>query len=173
MPRPGRDGGSGDVLPHHKIPEDFSSPGPVTILFDGQGRRLSNPEIRQMPQITGIDGVDTTFFGGSDSTGAASQLLRDERGGAECRAVAALVIQAAGDDRMSPDEIYDRLMDTATRVPLAENRTLGVRFAGPVIASANGALPSAENYWRLFVEPFTNKTVSSVTINLTSPDMFL
>ena len=40
-----------------------------------------------------------------------------------------------------------------------------------MVAAANGDFPRETNYWTLAVEPFTNKTVKSVTINLTKPDM--
>jgi hypothetical protein len=158
--------------PITNFPEDFSASGPVTILFDGLGRRLEKPEIRPVPQITGIDGVDTTFFGFDLDSNGLPNFFGTSAAAPNVAAVAALVIDAAGDDPLKPSEIYDRLMDTATPVPLAHDRTLAFAFAGPVVGNANGAFSASEKYWRLFVEPDAKKTVSSVTLDMTSPDLF-
>jgi hypothetical protein len=42
--------------------EPFSSAGGVPILFDTAGVPLPGPEVRQKPEITAVDGVNTTFF---------------------------------------------------------------------------------------------------------------
>jgi len=41
---------------------DFSSAGNVPILFDRFGERLTRPERRRNPSVTGPDGGNTTFF---------------------------------------------------------------------------------------------------------------
>ena len=43
--------------------EPFTSTGGVTYLFDPNGNRLSKPVTTQKPDISGIDGVNTSFFG--------------------------------------------------------------------------------------------------------------
>ncbi len=42
--------------------EDFSSFGPRNLVFDAQGNRLSSPMVLQRPQVSGVDGVNTSFF---------------------------------------------------------------------------------------------------------------
>ena len=42
--------------------EPFSSFGPNVSVFDANGTRRATPEVRQKPDITAVDGIDTSFF---------------------------------------------------------------------------------------------------------------
>jgi hypothetical protein len=144
--------------PITNFPEDFSSPGPVSILFDTAGNRLEEPDIRQVPQITAVDGVSTTFFGNFFGTSAAAP---------DAGAVAALVIQSSGGPGgISPSQVYRQMQRTATPVPLSEDRTTSGTEAGPVEATAQGDFTRFGEYFTLEVEPFTDHTIKSVSINV-------
>lgn len=47
--------------------EVYSSIGPVTRVFDADGNRYSTPQTLLKPDISGVDGTNTSFFDGSTS----------------------------------------------------------------------------------------------------------
>lgn len=80
------------------VPEAFTSPGPSTIYFDRNSRRLRHVEYREKPDLAAMDGANTTFF--SSDSGADEDTFPNFFGTSasapHAAAIAALVLDAAG-----------------------------------------------------------------------------
>jgi len=151
------------------FPEDFSASGPTTIYLDAAGRRLHHPEVRATPQLTAADGVDTTFFGFDVEGNGLPNFFGTSASAPNAAAVAALVLEAAGgSSRLSPRRLYGVLQDTATPIPLPNDRSWSAALAGPVLFTASGDWVRWSRYFGLNVLPFSGKKVRSVALDATA-----
>ena len=98
------------------VPEAFTSPGPSTIYFDRDSRRLRNVQYRQKPDLAAMDGANTTFF-------TQDSLVDDDTfpnffgtsaSAPHAAAIAALVLDAAGGPgKVKPKKMREILQDSA------------------------------------------------------------
>jgi subtilase family protein len=97
------------------VPEAFTSPGPSTIYFDTNDKRLKTPEIRQKPDIAAMDGANTTFFVSDSSTDPDTfpNFFGTSAAAPHAASIAALVLQAAGGSgKVKPNEMR-RILQTS------------------------------------------------------------
>jgi hypothetical protein len=101
-------------------PESFTSlGGPLTFLFDSNGKRLAKAEIRNKPELAAPDGVSTSFFGGPFTAPSgrmqAHAFFGTSAATPHVAGAAALLIEEA--PAASPDQILQHLELTAIDVP--------------------------------------------------------
>ena len=110
------------------LPESYSSFGPMTILYSPDGTTtLPTPQVVSKPDVTGIDGVQTTFFPSPSShfffgTSAATPSVAG---------VAALYLEA--NPGATPDQVKNALIDSSRTMVLNAN----LAPTGGNLASAN------------------------------------
>jgi hypothetical protein len=129
------------------IPEAFSSPGPSTIYFDKNNRRLRHPEIRQKPDMAAMDGANTTFFTTDSSVDPDTfpNFFGTSAAAPHAAAIAALVLDAAGGPgKVRPNEMRRILQDSAFRHDLDPFFSWGSAFsAGNLLTINASADPNA------------------------------
>lgn len=99
--------------------EPFSSKGGTPILFDSEGNRLSDPEIRDQPRFTAPNGTNTSFFGNDipEDSDSFPNFFGTSAAAPHAAAVAALMLEAAdGPGSLSPEQISQILENTAINI---------------------------------------------------------
>jgi hypothetical protein len=98
------------------VPEAFTSPGPSTIYFDKNSRRLRHVEIRQKPDLAAMDGANTTFFSQDSAVDDDTfpNFFGTSAAAPHAAAIAALVLDAAGGPgSVKPKKMREILQDSA------------------------------------------------------------
>jgi len=160
--------------------EPYSSTGPVTICCDASGNRHDSPEIRQKPEISAVDGVDTTFFGNTSFVSTAFSFFGTSAAAPHAAGVAALLLEAAGGPgSLTPDQIRSKLV-ASTGV-----HDLDPGFSQAVLGDGNTVIKltaqggedfsqlSNKKFFNLqFTTPTAGQTLASLVIDLGNTGLY-
>jgi len=123
-------------------PASYTSLGGVPILFDDDGTRLPEPEVREQPRFTGPTSTSTSMPGFDPFSGTSAAAPH-------VAAVAALQLQA--DPDLTPSEIYTNLADGAS-----DMEEIGYDFlTGAGFVQADQTITSVTNEPNIEVEPLS------------------
>ena len=128
-------------------PESFTSKGSTTILFEPDGTAKPVPEVRRTPDITAIDGTNTTFFGGDIAIDSDRfpNFFGTSAAAPHAAAIAALVKEANPD--ATPKQVYDRLQVTAKDIHIPGRDDLtGVGLINAYDAVFGQPIPAAIDF---------------------------
>jgi hypothetical protein len=153
--------------PHQPQIENFTSPGPVAIYLDENGNRLATPELRLKPEVAGVDGVVTTFFG-FPYFNAEFSFAGTSAAAPHVAGVAALVIQAAGGPgSIDPPTVKTVLEATTSQRDIDPefSRALGAGSSGFVGVSAQGQVNFGPNYFKISYFGPPGQSIDSLTVD--------
>jgi hypothetical protein len=154
------------------VPEAFTSPGPSTIYFDKNSKRLRHAEYRQKPDLAAMDGANTTFFT-SDTTADEDtfpNFFGTSAAAPHAAAIAALVLHASGGPgSVKPKKMREILQDSAFPHDLDPYFSSGFALSlGNLLAinaSADGNSISQFDPNVFTVTHFGTKSLASLSIN--------
>jgi hypothetical protein len=159
--------------PFQPVIERFTSPGPVTIYFDQNGKRLAIPEPRAKPEVAGVDGVGTTFFDGPYQADQFA-FFGTSAAAAHVAGIAALIIQAAG----GPGSIHPGSVKFALEAttPVRDIDPLvcsscGASSSGFVTVTARGSVTDGPNYLKVAYLGNPGQSLDSLTIDASKGDL--
>jgi hypothetical protein len=159
------------------VPEPYTSVGPATIYFDSAGNPLAQPDIRQTPQIAAVDGVDTTFFGTTDTDlNSFPNFFGTSAAVPHAAAIAALILEAAGGPgSLTPTQLYNRLQTQSIDIPVDANLDQATAVLTPVNGTspnttalvASGTNPASPGYFRInYTGTDTSDSLTQLVLDL-------
>lgn len=120
--------------------EPFSSAGPTPMLFDTAGNPVSIS--RQKPEITCVDGTNTTFFGSDVEPDGSPNFFGTSAAAPHAAAIAGLMLEL--ESALTPTQILDALEASAIDMGVAgvdDDSGAGFCQADQAVAAvANGAI---------------------------------
>jgi hypothetical protein len=162
-----------DKKPFQPVIEPFTSPGPVAIYFDQNGNRLATPELRAKPEVAGVDGVGTTFFG-SPYQADQFAFFGTSAAAPHIAGCAALIIQAAGGPGSIAPRSVKSVLEATTPVrdidPLVCS-ALAASSSGFVAVTAQGSVTDGPNYLTVFYLGAPGQSLESLTIDASKGDL--
>jgi len=107
---------------------DFAAVAGVPVLFDEVGNQLAEPELRRKPELTGPDGVNTTFFGNRAGDGDAfPNFFGTSAAAPHVAGLAALILSVRPE--YAPGDVLDVLQRSAIDiVESTDEQTVGEGF---------------------------------------------
>jgi Subtilase family len=162
-----------DKKPYKPVIEPYTSPGPVVIYFDQSGNRLATPEVRIKPEVAGVDGVGTTFFGIPYQADQFA-FFGTSAAAPHVAGVAALLIQAAGGPgSIDPGQVRIALEATAPARDISPlfKEALGASTSGFVTVTARGSVTDGSNYLTVFYLGRPGQSLEGLTIDASQGDL--
>jgi Subtilase family len=162
-----------DKRPYQPAIESYTSPGPVVIYLDQNGNRLATPELRAKPEVAGVDGVGTTFFGGPYESNQFS-FFGTSAAAPHIAGVSALLIQAAGGSgKIDPGKVKAALEATtpARNVSPLFSLGFGASSGDFISVSAQGSVTDGPNYFTVFFLGAPGQSLQSLTIDASKGDL--
>ena len=166
--------------------ETFSSPGPVLIAFGKDGSRLTDPEIRLKPDLSGPDGVNTTFFpeevlfgpgldyeAGFGVPDGFPNFFGTSAAAPHIAGIEALMLQKAGGPGSLPPPLINSILKLSAP-PRDRNVLVSEAFGSSTVNSihlrasglASGALGINTSFVTVSFKPITDSQLTSLTLDL-------
>jgi hypothetical protein len=153
--------------PYQPQVEYYTSPGPVTIYFDQYGNRRKYPETRLKPEVAGVDGIATTFFG-QPYENAEFAFFGTSAAAPHVAGVAALVLQAAGGPKSIDPTTIKAVLEGTTPIrdtdPLYASGLAGSP-SGFVALSAQGEASDGPNFYTINYYGPAGRSLQSITLD--------